>query len=65
VDTDGLCWQCQGCRHDDICNQWTAEEVIGRPAWRAEMKIVEGVVELLKVPECYMLNLEDVPELIS
>jgi len=49
----------------DICNQWTAEEAIGKPAWRAETKIVEGAVESLKVPERYMLDPEDVPEPMS
>ena len=38
------------------CMEWTVDEVIANPGWRAETRIVEGAVGVLMVPEHFMLD---------
>jgi len=40
----------------DLCLQLTINEVKDNPGWEAEMRIPEGAVKLLMVPECTMLE---------
>jgi hypothetical protein len=43
----------------DRCVEWTVNEAIGKPGWRAEMNIPDGAVKLLMVPERVMLAPDD------
>jgi hypothetical protein len=40
----------------DRCSEWTVNEVVVNTGWRAEMKIPEGAVNALMVPEHLMLE---------
>lgn len=40
----------------DLCAEMTIDEVISKPGWRAEIKISDGAVKALMVPERDMLE---------
>jgi hypothetical protein len=40
----------------DRCSEWTVNDVVVNTGWRAELKIPEGAVNALMVPEHLMLE---------